>query len=712
MATIQEIKTFCRVCEPMCGVVAEVKDGRIEKIRSNPDHVLSRGHFCKKAMGAVDVTYDEDRLLYPMKRSGAPGEFTRITWEQAYTEIAERLDAIRTKHGASALATYIGNPPYYAYASMMAMGVLNKALDVKWHYGVNGEDGNALLAAAEYLFGSMAIATKPDMWKTSFLLLVGTNLIGSHGSGVCEPHMGKVLKSIIDRGGRVVVVDPRKTETAQKFEHIPIRAGSDAWFLTALLRELIAQGFTDREFIAKHTRGFEELSLLLEPCTPEFAELHCGIPAQTIRDLARDFGSAPSAAVHCRTGAQTQRYGTFVSMLLQIVSIVTGNLDRAGGNSFGWGLIDMKAMFGESKIGAKVSRSTGLPEIAGALPSIALVTDITQPGEDQIRALLLLGANPALQSPASGPKFDAALQDLELFFSIDLYMNETNRFADYILPGTSMWEREDVPFIMMTGFMLRASVYATPAVIERRGEVKEDWEIMYELCRRLGVGEAVAITPREMIDGIIRGSEFGDQFGRNPGGLSLDVLLEKFPDGVELKSEMPVGIFESTISTPDKRVDLAQLALRSEFEHMLADQYYKDPAFPLRAHTVRELLTHNSWMHNAKSLAKTGRKYLARIHPEDAARAGIADGDAVCIRSPYGEIDTVAHITDTESVGNVGLPHGWGHNGGWKLANRRGGVNSNLLASADPGDTDRIGASSMLNGIPVNIRRADARVAS
>jgi formate dehydrogenase len=696
----------------MCGVVAEVMDGRITKIRSNPDHVLSRGHFCKKAMGAVDVTYDEDRLLYPMKRSGGPGEFTRISWEQAYTEIAERLGAIRAKHGASSLATYIGNPPYYAYASMMAMGVLNKALDVKWHYGVNGEDGNALLAAAEYLFGSIAIATKPDMWRTSFLLLVGTNFIGSHGSGVCEPHMGKVLKSIVDRGGRVVVVDPRNTETAQQFEHIPIRAGSDAWFLTALLRELIAQGYTDLEFIAKHTRGFAELRQLLEPCTPELAELHCGIPAQTIRELASDFGSAPSAAVHCRTGAQTQRYGTFVSMLLHVVSIITGNLDRAGGNSFGWGLIDMKAMFGESKIGAKVSRSTGLPEIAGALPSIALMTDITQPGEDQIRALLLLGANPALQSPACGPKFDAALQELELFFSIDLYMNETNRFAHYILPGASMWEREDVPFIMMAGFMLRASVYATPAVIKRRGEVKEDWEMMYELCRRLGAGEAVAKTPREMVDGIIRGSEFGDQYGKNPGGLSLDVLLAGYPDGIELKSEMPVGIFESTIATPDKRVDLAQSVIRSEFEHMLADQYYQDPAFPLRAHTVREVLTHNSWMHNAKSLATAGRGYAARIHPDDAVRAGIADGDAVRIRSPYGNIETLARVTDMESVGNVGLPHGWGHKGGWKLANKRGGVNSNLIASDDPADTDRIGASSVLNGIPVNIERIEVGGAS
>lgn len=693
----------------MCGVVATMEDGRITKIRGNPDHVLSRGHFCKKAMGAVDLTYDEDRLLYPLKRTGGPGEFTRISWEQAYAEIAERLSAIRDKHGPSAFATYIGNPPYYAYASMMGMGFFNEAMGVKWRYSLNGEDGNALLAANEYLYGSLAVNTKPDLWHTKFLLVVGTNMIGSHGSAVIEPHMGKALKSIVNRGGRVVVVDPRCTETAQQFEHLPIRAGSDAWFLTALLHELIRQGHADKEFIAKHTRGFEEFQRMLEPCTAEWAAEHCGIPAQTIRDLARDFGSAESASVHCRTGIQTHRYGTFCTMMLQIVEVVTGNLDRRGGNSFGWGLIDMKAMFGDAKIGSRRSRTTDMPEIAGCLPSISMISDIMQPGEGQVRALLLHGANPALQSPVGGAAFDAALEQLDLMFSIDIFMNETNRFAHYILPGATMWEREDVPFITLTGIMLRPSVYATPPVIERLGEVKEDWEILYEICARFGVRDGLP-NLREVIDGIIRGSRFGDQFGKSPDGLTLDKILQDHQDGVELMNEMPTGIFDTVISTSDKRIDLASPHIRSEFAHMMTDRYYLDPAYPLRAHTVREVLTHNSWMHQAKSLDKPGWVYQARMHPDDAAKAGISDGDRVRIRSPYGEVETVVGITDKESRGNVGLPHGWGHNGGWKRANARGGINSNVLASANPADTDRIGASSVLNGIPVSVERIGAVV--
>ena len=695
-----EVSTFCRVCEPVCGVIATVDAGRITKIRSNPDHVLSQGHFCKKAMGAVDITYDPDRVIYPMKRSGGPGEFTRISWEQAYSEISERLSAIRTEYGPAAFATYSGNPPAFAAATMISTSVFQAALDVKWKYTVNFEDGVAIVAACEVLYGKASL-TKPDFWRSHFALIVGANPVGSHGSIICEPVVGKALKSIVNRGGRVVVVDPRASQTAQMFEHLPIRAGADSFFLAAVLHELIAQGYADQAFIDKNTRDFEQLKQVLAPCTPEWAEKHSGVPAHTICDLARDFGNAKSACVYGRTGTCTQRYGTLSNILMQMIAIVTGNLDNVGGNLFGWGFMDYES----PKMNVNPSRTTRQPDVGGALGSGSLASDIEQPGDEQVRALFMVGANPALTAPA-GDRICQALDNLDLFFSIDLYINETNRYADYVLPGASMYEREDVPMLAMAGMMLRPSIYATPAVIDKLGEVKEDWEILYEIARRMGYGEAVKTTPREMIDGIIRSNEFGDQFGKNPGGLTLDKILNDHPNGVALMPRMPTGIIADKLGTADKRVQLADPRFVAEMSELLADNSFQSTEFPMRLHSMREPLTHNSWMHNAESLAKSDRKHYARLHADDAQHYGVRDGADMRIRSPFGEVVVVAKVSDRMTRGNVALPHGWGHQGGWKMANERGGVNANILGSSSSAYWDNITGGSVLNGIPIHISAA------
>ena len=696
----RSVRTFCRVCEPVCGVIADVQNERIVKIRSDPDHVLSQGHFCKKAMAAVDITYDPDRVIYPMKRTGAPGEFTRIGWEQAYSEISERLRGIRDRHGPAAFATYAGNPSAFSAGAMFAMGTMAKTLDIKWKYTVNGEDAVSIVAACEALYGK-PILPKPDLWHTAFALIVGANPVGSHGSIICEPVVTKALKSIVDRGGRVVVVDPRCSETAQKFEHIGIRAGADAYFLAAMLRELIDQGYVDHGFVQAHARDLDALRALLEPCTAEWGALHSGIAAQSIRDLARDFGQARGACIYGRTGTCTQRHGTLANLLMQMISIVSGNLDRAGGSSFGWSFID----YDGPAIGSLPSRTTGLPDVTGMIGSASLASDIDVPGEEQVRALMMVAANPVLTAPASA-RLEAALQKLELFFSIDLYINETNRHADYVLPGTTMWERADVPLLAMMGYMLRPSVFATDAVIAKQGEVQDDGDIMYELCRRLGVDEAVLTPPHTIIDAIIRRSRFGDRFGENPAGLTFDKLLSDYPGGVRLMETMPVGIIDEVLASADKRIPLASPVFVTALQRLLTDDYFSNPEFPLRLHSLRDVLTHNSWMHNAASLARGERTQTARVHPADAERFGIVDGARMRIRSPYGEVEVDCRITAHESPGNVALPHGWGHDGGWQVANVRGGVNSNRLASADPQDTDPLSGSSVLNGIPICISRA------
>ena len=280
-----DVPTYCRVCEPMCGVLATVEDGRITKIRGNPDHISGQGHFCKKAMGAVDITYDPDRVRQPLKRVGGPGEFEPVSWEQAFSEIADKLEAVRRESGPAAFATFVGNPPAFASANALAVHAMAKALGIKWRYSVNFEDAVPFVAAVETLFGKGSL-TQPDFWRSHFALLVGANPVGSHGSLICEPIVGKALKSIVDRGGRVVAVDPFCSETAHRFEHQPILAGSDPYFLAAFLKSLIDQGFVDSDFVAEHTTGFEQLCEILAPCSEAWGEQYCGVPADTIKELA------------------------------------------------------------------------------------------------------------------------------------------------------------------------------------------------------------------------------------------------------------------------------------------------------------------------------------------------------------------------------------------------------------------------------------------
>ena len=383
---------------------------------------------------------------------------------------------------------------------------------------------------------------------------------------------------------------------------------------------------------------------------------------------------------------------------MHLIAVVTGNLDSAGGLTFGSGFVDSAG----PKMGTTRSRTTGMPSVGGSLPAVALPSDIEEPGDEQVRALMMIGANPALAAPV-GDRLCRALEKLDLFISLDLYVNETNRYADYILPCTTMWEREDAPFLVMMGMALRPNMYATAPVIEPVGDVKEEWQIIYELCDRLGASEATKVKPREMIDGMIRNSQFGDKFGDNPNGLSYDKLLNEHPNGVALMDHKPVGVLEKFVANDNNLVHLAAPNFNSEMQRLFNDEFYAQPEFPLRLHSMREVLTHNTWMHNAKSLAKTKRGHYARISAEDADRYGIDDDSEIWIRSPYGEVRITARISKKISPGNVALPHGWGHQGGWQIANQRGGVNSNILASDRPSDSDRVSGASVLNGIPTNI---------
>ena len=717
MSNVIEKQTFCRICEPMCGLAVEVKDGRVTKVRGSKDHVQSRGHICAKAQAAAEMTYDPDRILHPLKRNASSGEFERISWDEAYAEIAENLTAIRNTHGAESVALCNGNPASFYASLIMWLGAFKNVMGIKWSYAPSAEDTAAPMVAAHLLYGSLGAILRPDVWRTDFVLIIGANPYVAHSSLFTEPLLREACSEVKERDGRVVVVDPRNTETARRNEHISINAGTDAWLLSAMLQTIVTEGLVDHEGMQGKVEGFDAFVAQLDGITPDLAARHTGIPADDIRQLARDFANADSACVIGRTGTCTQQFGTLCNVLQGVLCLVTGNVDTEGGMLFGEGLFDFSKVVesvGANTFGTRPSRTTGQPDVALGLPITSLATDILEPGDGQVRALFTVGTNPMLCAPGGGEKLKQALEDLELHVSLDFYVNETNRFADYILPATTMYEREDIPLFNMSG-MLRPSMWATEAVAKPQGEVKPEWQIFNDLCKAMGYGGCYdsklfrllarlgyQVKPQFFYDMIIRTSAWGDRFGLRRNGISFKKLVGQHPNGYNLMPYMPTGDFDKKIRTANKRVDLGRSEITLEMQR-LRDYQDQHEEFPYRLLGQREMLSQNSWLHNVETTMKKGRGQTAKVHPEDANRHGLGDGDVARIESPWGAIDVQVKLTDDMKPGNIALPHGWGHNGGWQRANQGGGVNANILTSDRAEDHEKLSATSLLNGVPIRL---------
>jgi formate dehydrogenase len=711
MVMTREATTYCRICEPQCGLVATVEDGRLVQIRGDYDHVFSKGFHCTKAQAMVEITYDPERVTRPLRRNEA-GEFEPCGWDEALDDVATRLDSIRRRDGAEAVAMLVGNPPSFSVGAMMFAAGLQATLGIERRYGINSDDGASRMGATALLYGSCGLWPRPDLWRTNLALLIGTNPLVSKGTRVSEPLIREALDGIIDRGGRVIVVDPRRTETARRYEHVAPIPGSDAWLLLGILHELLAGGYGDQDFLDRHTTGFATLKEMILTVELSTCASRSGVDEAAIRQIAEAFGCAHSAVVYGATGTCTQRFGTLNNMLQDLVMIVTGNVDREGGWLRGWGLVDFAAYAeasGLATFGALHTRVHRLPDVAGMLPSAGLAPDILEPGDGRIRALLNIGSNAVLTSGAGGgPQLAEALGSLELHISLDLYVNETNRYADYVLPVTGMYERPDFP-ISSTATALRPCVWATDAVIDPIGDSRHEWWILNEIVRRLGLGGAYAAPalrelaaagtvtdPIQLINMMLSQSAHPE--------LTFEALVQDHAHGLILRKDMPVGDFLDRLPTGDGRIHLDQPTLMSEVKRLLTEcDRLNDPSYPLRLIGMREVRSHNSWMHNAPRLMPATRRQLARVNPHDAAVAGIADGEDVRIASPWGAITIPVLITDDVRPGVVAVPHGWGHEGGWTRANAAGGASSNLLSSHEPDEIEPIVGMSVLNGIPVRI---------
>ncbi|MFB7720256.1 molybdopterin-dependent oxidoreductase [Nocardia sp. NPDC056100] len=717
----REIPTYCRICEPLCGLIATVEDGRLVRLRADKSHPLSKGNACPKGIAFSEIQNDPDRVLYPLRRTG--NGFERVTWDQALDDIGARLRTIIGAHGRESLGWYFGNPSSFSYSHTLWLVGFQLAAGLRHVYSAGSQDINNRFVASELLYGSLTSVPVPDLDRTDFLLMLGANPVVSHGSAMSMPRIREKLTAITKRGGRVLVVDPRRTETAQLFEHVGVRPDGDAWLLASLLQVIFAEGLEDADAIRRQSAGAHELRAAVARFTPEVTAPVTGLEPDAVRALARDLARADSAAVYGRTGTCLGRHATLVAFLIDVLALVTGNLDRPGGSVFGRELVavsKLNAQLGLIKYGKNRSRIGDFPDVLGTFPAAIMAKEITTPGPGQLRALFTSAGNPVSSVP-NGRELAAAMTQLDLHVSIDLYVNETNRTADYILPATTFLERDDIP-LPFTALAPTPYTQYTERVLEPYGEAREEWRIIDAIATRIGVqpfvigpkaaggllsrlrglpgGRAAHPTPRLLVDLAVRTGPYGDLFGLRRGGLSLK-MLRRHPHGLVLADSITTGVLREVVQHKDNRVHLAPAEILAELRDLTAAP--ADPSYPLRVIGMRELKSHNSWMHNSELLMRGDRTQAARINPKDAAVAGISDGSRCRVTSPHGSIEVTAHLTEDMIEGAVAIPHGWGHNGGWHRANAAGGANPNHLMSTDPADVERLAGMSHLNGVPIRL---------
>jgi formate dehydrogenase len=594
---------------------------------------------------------------------------------------------------------------------MWAKGFFD-ALGSPHYYAPASQDTASRYAASALAYGSSWIIPIPDLYRTDFLLMIGANPLVSHGSLVNSKRIRETLSAIVGRGGRIVVVDPRRTETASVFEHLPVRPDTDAWMLLSMLHVIFTEKLEDREAINRQARGAEGLRSMAAPYSPEVTEERTGIPAARVRELARDLAGAERAAVYGRCGANRGRSATLVAFLIEALNVVTGNLDREGGSIVGSSPVPDAFSKAYDTWGKTRTRIGGFPDGWGLMPSNVMAKEMLTPGEGQIRAFFTIAGNPISSSP-NPDELAPALEGLDLHVAIDLYLSDTAQYADYVLPATTMLEREDVT--ILTGhFHLTPHVEWTDPVIPPRGEARQEWQILDEIARRAGfmpfgpkvmrllARAGMRLTPKTMVDIAFRLGPNGDLYGLRRSGLNVEKLRGK-PHGVVFSEHQATGVLRKKIRHRDKLVRLDPPEIFEEV-HQLTERHRRDPSLPLSLIGMRELRSLNSWMHNSpKLMIGATRVHTARIHPTDAAQAGIADGELVRISSRTGTIELPARLSDEMIPGAIAVPHGWGHRGGWQVANEAGGANFNRLASTDLEDIEALSGTTHLDGIPVRI---------
>ncbi|MEU1204629.1 molybdopterin-dependent oxidoreductase [Nocardia sp. NPDC005825] len=723
--TVREQATFCRICEPFCGMIATVENDKLIGLRPDPDNVASKGFACSKGMAYASVQNDPDRITHPIKRM-PDGTFVRVSWDEAMADISSRLKRIVDESGGESVAWYSGNPSALSYSHALWTQGFLKAIGSRHWYGAGSQDTNSRFAASSILYGTNITVPVPDFDRTELAVIIGANPAVSHGSLASVPRIMDKLHGVVERGGRVVVIDPRRTETAHEFEWIPVTPDSDALLLLSLANVLLTEGLVDRERVARMATGLEALERAVTRFAPESTEGRTRVPAGVVRTLARDLVGR-RALLYSRLGLCLGTSPTLANYLLDVVNLLAGNLDAEGGAVFCDNpllLRELLALTGLDTYDTWRTRVGNLPEVLGTSPAANMVAEIRTPGKGQIRALFVSAGNPVISTPG-GDRLEDALGELDLMVSFDFYINETGSHADYVLPGTAMYEREDVAMVSQS-LMPVPWAQATQAVVPPAGEARPEWEAIDQLARALGtralptraarvsarIGEMVGVrvTPKLMADALIRSGRYGDKFGLRRSGFGFDSLAERAPHGLRVAETAATGLIRKAVRHRDKKMHLDHAGIWREVERLAARQ--GDSEHPFLVIGQREPRSENSWMHNVPKLRAARSRHSARINPADAEALGVVQRGVVRLVSPYGAIELPALVTDEIAPGVIAVPHGWGHKGRgqWSLANSEGGASINDLMTTEPAELDPLSGMSHLNGVRVRVEAVEPAV--
>jgi anaerobic selenocysteine-containing dehydrogenase len=753
MVTRRTAYRTCPLCEAGCGLEITVESNgdseHVTRIRGDLDDVFSRGYICPKGSTLRQLHDDPDRLRTPLVRRD--GVHVPVAWDEAWAEIERGLQRVIATTGRESIGVYVGNPTAHNLGSILYNRAVLSGMGTKARFSASTVDQMPKQIAAAYMFGTPVTVAVPDIDRTDYLLMLGANPYASNGSLCTAPDFPGRLEAMRARGGRLVVVDPRRSRTAEEADvWLPIRPGTDALLLMSIVQVLFAEDLVDvGDHIAPHLDGLDAVRDLCRSFTPEATSVATGIEPETVRSVARELAAAPTAAVYGRIGTTTTEFGTTASWLVDVVNIVTGNLDRPGGAMFALPAAGGATTRGRSggkrfAIGRGHTRVRGLPEVMGEYPVAVLAEEITTPGEGRLRALVTVAGNPVLSTPNSD-QLDSALDDLDFMVSVDIYLNETTRHADVILPPPSQLERSHYDLLLLQ-FAVRNVANYSAAVLERDADHPDEWEILLRLGAiaqglgadadieaaddltvaalvRSSVGdgnspihgrdpdEIAALLdatgrrgPERVLDLMLRTGPYGEGFGANPGGLTLDVLIAN-PHGVDLGALEPR--VPEILRTPTGRIDMAPPELVADVDRLsgaIATAERAVATGQLLLVGRRHLRSNNSWMHNIEVLVKGRARCTLQVHPDDAAALGLVDGGTACVTSRVGQVEAPVEITDAIRPGVVSLPHGWGHDmagAQLRVAAGRAGVNANVLADHEA--LDPLSGTSVLNAIPVTV---------
>jgi anaerobic selenocysteine-containing dehydrogenase len=710
----QSVKRVCNLCEAMCGLMIERNGDQAMTIRGNKDDVFSQGSFCPKSQGLRDLWLDPDRLRSPLKKVN--GQFQPIAWEQAFQEIAARINQLQKEHGRSAIATYAGNPNTHNFGNLILLPLFLRGIRSPNKFSATSVDQLPHMLVSYLMYGHQLLLPIADVDHTRYMLMFGANPAVSNGSLLSSAGLATRLKAIQHRGGRVVLFDPRYTETASLVtEHYYIKPGTDAFLLAGLVKLIFDRKMVKTGRLSSILKGLVQLEPLFTDIDLDQVSAVTGVKREVIEQVATDLETHEPALCYGRMGVSTQAYGAVCHWLINLINILTGNFDRSGGVLFtkpAFDVVEMANRMGSrGSFRRRKSRVHQLPEFGGEMPVSTLADEILTPGEGQIKALITIAGNPVLTTP-NGRKLEQALEQLELQVAIDFYQNETSSQADYILPPTTSLEHSHFDLIF-NALASRNIVRYSPAVVEAPKESYEDWEIMLELWSRIGFKDSLIDRSKKLLVkksmqalGMERLVDLGLRVGPyRKSGLTLQKLKEN-PNGIDLgplKPSLPERLY-----TKDKRIDLCPQPLLEAWQTFRTDPAWKQPQDTQAGEFLligrRNLKSNNSWMHNLPSLARSKNQCYLIMNKDDAAHCRIEDGSQVQVSSAVGSIELPVLLSERIMPGVVSIPHGWGHNRGASrltLASQSPGVSLNDIM--DDRQVDRFSGNAILNGQRVRV---------